>query len=192
MARRGEDALSSLRASLQQPQGVAQVRHRVGVLMRASGAAAGIRASIHAPRLAAGRGARTAGLLASARPLDNLGASILVLLHTPAALHLGGRQLQGPRHGRVRCSRGLWGRAAQGELGRQVSASLALTMLLLVKRYLREAYALGADRIAAFNPGTRLPARHAVIVKCHAVLRQPRGPCMLRCHMPQHTHLCAG
>lgn len=77
----------------------------------------------------------------------------------------------------------VWARAEQGELGRQVSASLALAMLLLVKRYLREAYALNADRIAAFNPSAHLPDCRAVIAVCHTLPRQQQGICSLHCHV---------
>ncbi len=44
---------------------------------------------------------------------------------------------------------------AQGELARQCNASLALAMLLVVKRYLRVAYGLSSERVAAFHPGAR-------------------------------------
>ena len=41
---------------------------------------------------------------------------------------------------------------AQEEVTRQCDASLALSMLLLLKQHLRGAYALTSERVAAFNP----------------------------------------
>lgn len=40
---------------------------------------------------------------------------------------------------------------------RECTASLALSMLLLLKQHLKSTYGLTTDRITNFNPGTHLP-----------------------------------
>ena len=50
-----------------------------------------------------------------------------------------------------------WVGAQDGDVKRECTASLALSMLLLLKQHLKSTYGLTTDRITNFNPGTHLP-----------------------------------
>lgn len=50
---------------------------------------------------------------------------------------------------------------SEGDVGRECTASLALSMLLLLKQHLKAAYSMSPERIATFNPGQGLcPIHH--------------------------------
>ena len=71
------------------------------------------------------------------------------------------------------------GAVHEGDVRRECTASIALSMLLLLKQHLKAAYSMPPERIASFNPGG-LQMPHRCCLSCAEQLRKHVTPCLLR------------